>query len=651
MRLELTAELGRADTPFTRMCLFEDRTRILAVERAGRVLRLDERDADTLAPIEGTAFELEVEGGVPAMAASPDGRLVMLLVRNAGNGTLHLIDRGRGDAAAFAWGAHRSVWIHASGNGSSFVVASASRALIVDAEARTVLREGRADAPPWYDWDGARLLVREERGVVALLDEATRAVLGRWTAPEGWFLDGAGLADEGGFWVTCTPARGSSIERETSRAVRVSRHRIDGTERAVAVAHTERAFSTGWTMGASYALASEWGVCAIARFDEATATVRIDRPPTVTRPATLGALTVQDVSRDGERFVGSVGGVPYLVDLAREHSVTGREGPSGLVTALALSSDERHLAVTWRGGVAATLEADSLTATWTFEHGHDWLEACAFAPDARTLYTLSENALYAWDLAHGVEAASIPVVGVDNDLRTRSLDLWSLTVSPDGARAFALGRDEYDEDDLAITFDLATARVLALGTPALRPLRAAPPIEAPAWTALTLAPYPLDSNDLCARTLDLARNDAIAEARFADATWDDDLRPDSLDYGWLTLPAHGDVVLFDPAAPDDADSPWMVRWSLAARSLLAARSDPGYSMVCDGRIVVRVERCAPAPPELVVREAATLAVAARYTLPRAVRPTEAILTRDGRALFVGTQRGAVLRFALRDDES
>lgn len=140
MRLELTAELGRADTPFTRMCLFEDRTRILAVERAGRVLRLDERDADTLAPIEGTAFELEVEGSVPAMAASPDGRLVMLLVRNAGNGTLHLIDRARGEAVAFAWGVHRSVWIHASGNGSSFVVASASRALIVDAETRTVTR-------------------------------------------------------------------------------------------------------------------------------------------------------------------------------------------------------------------------------------------------------------------------------------------------------------------------------------------------------------------------------------------------------------------------------------------------------------------------------------------------------------------------------
>jgi hypothetical protein len=34
-----------------------------------------------------------------------------------------------------------------------------------------------------------------------------------------------------------------------------------------------------------------------------------------------------------------------------------------------------------------------------------------------------------------------------------------------------------------------------------------------------------------------------------------------------------------------------------------------------------------------------------------VRPTEAILTRDGRALYLGTQRGAVMRFALRDDES
>ncbi len=648
MRLELTAELGRADAPLTRMCFFEDRARVIAVERVGRSLRVDDRDADTLAPIEGPAFDLEVDGGVPAMAASPDGRLVLLLVRLAGDGTLHLIDRARGDAVSLPWGLARGVWMRASRDGQRFVAAGQNRAWTLDADTRTVQREERADAPPWYDWDGARLLVREERGVVALLDDATRAVLGRWSAPEEWFLDGAGLAEEGGFWVTCTPAKGSAIERDTSRAVRVSRHNVDGTERGFALANTERAFSTGWTMGESYALASEWGVCAIARFDEAT--MRIDGPPTVTRPATLGALTVQDVSRDGERFVGSVGGVPYLVDLARERSVTGREGPSGLVTALALSCDERHLAVTWRGGVAATLEADSLTTSWTFEHGHDWLEACAFAPDARTLYTLSENALYAWDLARGVEADRVPIVGVDNDLRARSLDLWSLTVSPDGARAFALGRDEYDEADLAITFDLATARILALGDPSRLPLREALPAAAPPWSALTLTRYPLVADDLCARRVDLAAGDVIAEAPFNEATWDDDVRPDTLDYGWLTLPARGDVALFDPAEPD-ADSPWVVRWNLAAQSLVATRSDPGYSMLCDVGLVVRVERCAPAAPELVVREAATLAVAARYTLPRGVRPTEAILTRDGRALYLGTQRGAVMRFALRDDES
>ncbi len=639
MRLTLTATYGGGDLSRTRLCVDHDPTRVLAAVRTDAGLRLEPRDAASLARVEGPALDLDLDGRPTEHALSPDGRRFAVVTRRDGEGTLVVIDRARGDRFTLAWGRAgrpRMLW---SRDGGRLALIAPRRVLVVDVATGAAIRDERP-SPPWCDWDGAVILA-EVRDEVTVLDDATGEARGRWAAPWGWSFELAFVARDGGFWALCSPEKGASSR--SPRLVRVSRHGPDGRELASAEAAPARAPFDAWAMGDACVLFGEWGVGALFHWDAASASLRVEGPPDVARPATRGTVTLHGVSPDGARFVGQANGVAYHVDLAEGRAAVEREGAAGFVTGLARSPDGRWIAATWRGGVAAVLEADSLAPEWTFEHADDWLEACAFAPDGRRLYTLTERALHAWDLARGAEVAAAPLDGLDNDLRGVSLDLWSLAVSPDGGLAFALGRDRDDEDDVAVTFDLARFEVRAMGNPAALPAG----VAGPAWRVHTLAAGPLDASEIVVRAVDPAARAVVASFAFADAAWEGPAPDDALDYGWLVLPAEGEVAVFDPeGAARGADSAWAVRWDLRAGSLRAARGRAGYTLHVAHGLAVRAEELGADRFELVVLDAGELSPLACFALGPRERPTEALVTPDRRAVFVGLRRGAVLRFSL-----
>jgi WD40 repeat protein len=651
MHLTLTATYACDDPTPTHLALSDDPSCVYAVEPTASGWRLDERDAEDLLRATSRSFELQASGRLTRVSVSPDGGRAALLVRNEGDGVIHLVDRARGEARAVAWGPSRSVRFCWSREGGLVAAGGASLTRVLDAETGEVLREHRDCT--FDDWNNAFLLVHDE-AEVSHFEYAPGTRCGRWEVPKPWRVERAILAADGGFWVACS-LDDTFNGRDPQRRVRVSRHASNGDEVANLVVELGRPFHAAWEMGGALVLATELGVEGLVRFDVTARALRRHAPPEVSRPTIFGTVSVKEVSRDGTRFVarvGDVGGVECLVDMERGETRTLRDRPAGLITSLARSPDDRFLGATWRGGVATVFDAATLAPVWTFEDGHDWLEACAFTPDGRSLLTLSEGALRAWDLSCGEEVASARIDGLCNDTRPSPLDVWTLSVSPDGTIAFAFGRDEFDQDDVAITFDLSRFCVAAQCNPFDLPQRDAPPAEDRGWTVFTLAPNPELDEHLHLYELDVAGRFHHAPLRFSEAIWETDLRPTDHTCGQLTLDAAGDVAVFDPAPTEGGhDSPWLVRWNAREGSLRAALCAPGFSVSCDRDRLVRVEFDDDGAKHLVVRATSDLAVLVRYALGLLASPSEALFSRDGRVLYLGTQRGGVMRFELRDGDA
>ncbi len=652
MHLTLTATYGCDDSTPTHLALSDDPSRVYAAVPTASGWRLDERDAGDLLRVTSEPFDLRTTGRLTRVSISPDGRRAALLVRDGGEGVIHLVDRARSEARAVAWGSSRNVRFCWSSGGGLLAAGGESLTRVIDAETGEVLREQRDRT--FGDWNDAYLLVHDD--VEVSHDEhAPGTRRGRWSVPKPWSIERAILAADGGFWVACS-LDDIFVGRDPLRRVRVSRHAADGREVASLAVELERPFHRAWELGGSLVLATELGVERLVRFEAASCALERLDPPEVSRPTVFGTVSIKEVSRDGTRFVarvGDVGGVECLVDMERGHTRALRDRPAGLITSLARSPDGHSLGVTWRGGVATVFDAATLAPVWTFEDGDDWLEACAFTPDGRSLLTLSEGALRAWDLSRGEEVASARIEGLRNDTRPTTLDLWTLSVSPDGAIAFAFGRDEFDEDDVAITFDLSRFCVVAQCNPFDLPQRDAPPSGDRGWTVFTVAPNPNLDEHLHLVALDVAGRFHLEPLRFAEAIWETDLRPTDHACGQLTLDAAGDVALFDPTptAGGGDHSPWFVRWNAREGSLRAAHCAPGYSVSCDRDRLVRVERDDDGAKQLVVRATSDLGVLARYSLGPLAPPSEALFSRDGRELHLGTQRGGVMRFELREGDA
>lgn len=645
MRLTLTAEHRRLDMPVTRLCLSDDASRVHALERIDGGWRLHDRDAVTLAALPDASFELLTDGPLQSLGCSADGAVFEAMIGLGRDSALHVIDRARGVAFAVRF-EEDSLSARVSPDGRVVACWSQYAQWVVDVARGTVtLLE---DPDRWLDWNGLRRIATGDDRTVSLRDVVTGETLGIWREPEGWEADLGVLTANGGFWIVCARKQEGLTQR---RDARISRHGPDASELAHVDAMFERTVVDAWVSGERLMVFGEWGLQGMARCDATAGVVCVDAPAGVTRPPTLGALSLSDCSPDGTRFTGKSGVVPFLVDTARDRAVSMVDGVASMVTSLAQSADGRRVGATLRGGTALVLDAATLEVEWTFEEGHDWMEACAFDPGGRVLYTLSERALRAWSLDTGMEFDAAPLDGLDNEVRENTLQVWTLSVSSDGATAWAFGRDDRDADDLLVTFDLTTFRVVAMGRPERLPRAVGPlPADPPAF-AMASGVRALD--DLRVIELDATFAGVAAEYAWADARWETDARPTTNAYDTCVLPDGCHVAVVEtrvPVASGQRHPTCLIRWDLRAGSRLALDTAPGLTWCVERAVLVRLEfspACA-----LVLRDAQDLRELARIPYDeRRQWPTAVVVTRDRSAVFIGTRRGAVLRYALDDATS
>ncbi len=633
LHLERTAARDDDLPPVLHLRLSADPTVVHALSRTEEGWRLEDLDADTLDPRPGTALVVARAGIFEDWEVSDDGRLAVVALREGEVTHLLMVVRDAGVVRVADAPRLPSVRVACSRDGTRFAVWGGYVVRELDARAGVVLRE--VDAW-WHAWDGVSLLVAPDDAAYAVCD-ADGAVRGRWMPPEGWSLDGAEWSGDA-LWVACLARVEGSGELDRSR-LRVSLHARDGREVASLERSLARPVGIMVPRGDALVLTDEIGLSAVVRREGDALTW--SAPEGLVRPPTLGAIHWDAWSRDGTRFAGRVGAVAFALDTARGHAALVREGPTGMVTSLALSPDGRSVAATWRGGTAKVLEADTLDARWTFEDGHAWLEACAWAPDGARLYTASEQHVRAWCLATGDELWSVALEGVDNPTRAASLDLWTLHVSPDGATALVLGRDERERRDYCCGVDLAVAAASWW-----RHVWEAPPARDEARpVAVVWAP----ATDCTLVALDLVHGEVTAQAEYVGVQWEGGVAPEGIAARGLVLPDDGDVAVYEPVRREPRE-PWptqLVAWRMRDDTARVVACDPGYAVTVTRGLVVRVEFPGTDAQRLAVYDLARLERIGETPLPRPHRISALVVSPDLRAMYVGTARGAVLRYAIR----